>query len=115
MAKLLAHLQAFRQGPEVAGWDADAYELLTQIPGLALGPLAEMLAHGAAVREQLDDFTAQQTNLTAQLAAAVKERDTLRMSALIDKRIAAVSAARVPHDPSGSEGFTLHSNFGAFG
>jgi hypothetical protein len=47
MASLLSHIQAFREGPEIEGWDADAYEVLTQIPGLALGPLSTMLSPGA--------------------------------------------------------------------
>ncbi|KAJ1387842.1 hypothetical protein B484DRAFT_460792, partial [Ochromonadaceae sp. CCMP2298] len=88
MAALLGHIQAFREGPELEGWDADAYVLLTQIPGVALGPLTTMLSHGAAVRDQN-----LQADLTAQLKAATAERDSLNLSALIDKRIAAVSAA----------------------
>ncbi|KAJ1419432.1 hypothetical protein B484DRAFT_400184, partial [Ochromonadaceae sp. CCMP2298] len=107
-------LTVIADGPEIEGWDADAYELLTQIPGLALGPLNTMLSHGAAVREQLEHYNSLQDDLTTQLKAATAERDTLRMSALIDKRIAAVSAARVQNTP-GSGGFTLHSNFGTPG
>ncbi|KAJ1382726.1 hypothetical protein B484DRAFT_411370 [Ochromonadaceae sp. CCMP2298] len=114
MSALLDHIQAFRQGPEIEGWDADAYEMLTRIPGLALGPLNTMLSHGAAVKDQLKDFEVLQADLTAQLKTATTERDSLRMSALIDKRIAAVSAARVQDTP-GSGGFALHSNFGTHG
>ncbi|KAJ1398013.1 hypothetical protein B484DRAFT_406794 [Ochromonadaceae sp. CCMP2298] len=102
------------EGPEIEGWDADAFELLTQIPGLALRPLNTMLSHGKAVREQLEHFNSLQYDLTTQLKAATGECDTLKMSALIDKRIAAVTAARVQDTP-GSGGFALHSNFGAPG
>ncbi|KAJ1407849.1 hypothetical protein B484DRAFT_403703 [Ochromonadaceae sp. CCMP2298] len=114
MSTLLGHIQAFRQGPEIEGWDAEAYEMLTRIPGLALGPLTTMLSHGAAVKDQLKDFEILQADLADQLKTATAERDSLRMSALIDKRIAAVSAARVQDTP-GSGGFALHSNFGAHG
>jgi hypothetical protein len=110
MATLLGHIQSFRKGPEVEGWDSDADAVLTQIPGLALRPLNEMLAHGAAVRDQLSHFNALQSGLAAQLQAATAERDALKMSA----RIAAVTAARTQDTP-GSGGFALRSAFDPHG
>ncbi|KAJ1398501.1 hypothetical protein B484DRAFT_438394, partial [Ochromonadaceae sp. CCMP2298] len=69
MALLIDHLRAFRQGPEDADWDGDAYEALTRIPGLSLGPLAQMIGHAAAVPLQLDDFEAAQIAVQAKLDA----------------------------------------------
>jgi hypothetical protein len=73
-----------------------------------------MLAHGAAVRDQQSHFNALQSGLTAQLQAATTERDALRMSALIDMRIAAVTAVRTQDTP-GSGGFALRSAFDPHG
>jgi hypothetical protein len=56
-AALIGHLSAFHQNPEHANWDVEAYDALTRSPGLALGPLADMLSQGAAIRLQLDEFT----------------------------------------------------------
>jgi hypothetical protein len=114
MQALLDHISAFRQGPEQEGWDADAYALITQIPGQSLGPLTTMLAHGAAIRVKLEHFQEAQDNLTGRLATAELERDILKRDALIAQRIAAVSAARTRDTPR-SGGFALHSNFGMKG
>ncbi|KAJ1437236.1 hypothetical protein B484DRAFT_428385, partial [Ochromonadaceae sp. CCMP2298] len=78
MALLINHLCAFRQGSEDADWDGDAYEALTRIPGLSMGPLAKMIGHAAAVRLQLDDFEAAQTAIQAKLDAVTFERNRLR-------------------------------------
>ncbi|KAJ1423548.1 hypothetical protein B484DRAFT_465002, partial [Ochromonadaceae sp. CCMP2298] len=87
VADLLHHLAGFRNGPEDENWDSDAYEKLTQIPGIALEPLGVMLGHGSAIRSQLVYFQTAQADLTAQLAAVTRERDRLTQSALIDQRV----------------------------
>jgi hypothetical protein len=63
MAALIGHLSAFRQGPEHVDCDVEAYDALTRIPGLALGPLADMLSKGAAIRLQLDKFISSQATM----------------------------------------------------
>jgi hypothetical protein len=114
MATLIGHLRAFRQGPEHADWDGDAYEALTRIPGLALGPLAEMIGHGAEIRTRLDHFKESQSDLQDRLDAATFECRRLEAAALVEARVAAVTRART-YDPPASGGFALHSNFGAPG
>jgi hypothetical protein len=108
VAALLHHVAGFRNGPEDENWDIDAYEKLTQIPGVALAPLAEMMQHGAAIRSQLEFFRAAQSDLEARLTAMTKERDTLRMSALVDERVKIVSAART-RNPVTLRGFGLQT------
>ncbi|KAJ1396314.1 hypothetical protein B484DRAFT_472316, partial [Ochromonadaceae sp. CCMP2298] len=114
MAELIGHLRDFRQGPEHADWDGDAYEALTRIPGLSLGPLTQMIGHASAARLQLDDFEAAQIAMQAKLDAVTFERNRLQAAALVDKRVAAVSNARVQNPPA-SGGFSLHSRFGTPG
>jgi hypothetical protein len=108
VADLLHHLAGFRNGPEDENWDSDAYEKLTQIPGIALEPLGVMMGHGAAIRSQLEYFQTAQTDLTAQLAAMTKERNRLVQSALVDERVRMVSAARV-RNPVALGGFGLQT------
>jgi hypothetical protein len=108
MAALLHHLAGFRDGPEDPDWVADAYVALQQIPGTALRPLAEMIAHGAEVRARLDHFNAAQNSMNAALAEVIRERDALRWDAILNARVAAVSAART-RDPPASGGFGRHT------
>jgi hypothetical protein len=114
MAALIGHFSAFRQGPEHTDWDVEAYDALTRIPGLALGPLADMLSQGAEIRLQLDEFTSSQATMWSQLNSMTMERDRLKAAALVEARVAAENRART-YDPPASGGFALRSSFGAPG
>ncbi|KAJ1384209.1 hypothetical protein B484DRAFT_440549, partial [Ochromonadaceae sp. CCMP2298] len=54
--------------------------------GCSLEPVAVMIAHGAAVRRQLDEFTSSQHVLQERLAQAERERDSLKSAADIAER-----------------------------
>jgi hypothetical protein len=69
VASMMHDLEGFRQGPEMEDWDAEAYTMLMQIPGTALGSLADMLAHGVEIRKRLEHFNERQDSMRAALDA----------------------------------------------
>jgi hypothetical protein len=101
-AALLSDLTAFCAAPGRENFDEDAYNALCQITGCNLEPVAVMISHGAAVRRQLEEFTASQRELQARLAQAERERDSLKSAADIAERIRQVGL-----QTSFNEGFTF--------
>ncbi|KAJ1381392.1 hypothetical protein B484DRAFT_440852, partial [Ochromonadaceae sp. CCMP2298] len=105
-ATLLTDLTAFCAGPGKDDFNEAAYNAICQIPGCSLEPVAVMLAHGAAVCRQLEEFTKSQRELQDRLAAAESERDRLKTSADMAERIRQVGLKTSAH-----EGFTMNSPF----
>ncbi|KAJ1407974.1 hypothetical protein B484DRAFT_469171 [Ochromonadaceae sp. CCMP2298] len=105
-AGLLTDLTAFCAGPGRPNFDEDAYNVICAIPGCSLEPVAVMIAHGAAVRRQLDEFASSQHVLQERLAQAKRKRDSLKSAADIAERVrqVGIKTAFMP-PPSGNLGF----------